>query len=380
MSKAAKLLDSHHGSSSGKMAGRTVDWLCNKCIFKDGEHFRNLAFRTHCRECRVHKGKCHLRDAPRGKEPTVRVGGIAAKQLAQKKQADKQELAKELGKVKKENAKLKKQKNQQVEEPAAVEKPEDDFMAKIKNLEVQKSFCEDHPEFEDKLPSIEAKLRDLRAEKAAKIPQGERLKRAEAELQKRKKQLAFAREATEAAKKALEECQQKEVEAIARAAEAEAEHERIRSLIGPKPEIAQAFTKSAVDGAQDILKMLSAESLQKLGCSQEQKQLLDGVLGMLPAIMEQERAAAAERKADEEAEVAKRLAEEEAAGEAKKPPSNDGLPVGGAGDVTMQGVASDPTADRLQQLAGSSNAEEADAARIMLATLGIPRKERSTPY
>ena len=323
-----------------------------------------MAFRTHCRECRVHKGKCHLRDAPRGKEPTVRVGGIAAKQVAQKKQADKQELAKELGKVKKENAKLKKQKNQQVEEPAAVEKPEDDFMAKIKNLEVQKSFCEDHPEFEDKLPSIEAKLRDLRAAKAAKIPQGERLKRAEAELQKRKKQLAFAREATEAAKKALEECQQKEVEAIARAAEAEAEHERIRSLIGPKPEIAQAFTKSAVDGVQDVLKMLSAESLQKLGCSQEQKQLLDGVLGMLPAIMEQE----LQKGREEEAAMLARAQGEEHRGKPQdlQPMEVQGEPVG---TVTVPSVLD---VVELQRGADGDDAEFAKACKLVLS--------RSRPY
>ena len=78
--------------------------------------------------------------------------------------------------------------------------------------------------------------------------------------------------------------------------------------------------------------------------------------------------------------MAKRLAEEEDARKAGKQPSSVDIADGNCGPGDMQGVTADPMAEKLQQLARSSNADEAGAAQLMLLSLGIPKKDRSTPY
>ena len=78
---------------------------------------------------------------------------------------------------------------------------------------------------------MEGKLKELKAARTARIPEGERLKRAEAELEKRGRQYKAAQDTTVEAKKVLAERQKNEDEAAARQAEAEAEHERARALI-----------------------------------------------------------------------------------------------------------------------------------------------------
>ena len=63
---AARLLDGHHGSSSGMAPRADAEWLCKTCLNKRGEPFSNRAENKNCHKCKVAKGKCYWKPAYTG--------------------------------------------------------------------------------------------------------------------------------------------------------------------------------------------------------------------------------------------------------------------------------------------------------------------------
>ena len=103
---AAARLSDHHGSmvpALGARAAKKDDWFCRICLDKHGKPFKNFGHRKDCHVCAVDKGKCHLRDVPKG---SASAGGQRVKpSLAQRQVDAAAEVSKKLLAAEKEQSK-----------------------------------------------------------------------------------------------------------------------------------------------------------------------------------------------------------------------------------------------------------------------------------
>ena len=235
-----------------------------------------------------------------------------------------------------------------------------------------RSKSEMHQEFSNNLPIVEGKLKELKAARTARIPEGERLKRAEAELEKRRRQYKAAKEASIEVKKVLAERQKNEDEAAAREAEAEAEHERVRTLImSPVPNAKLAQPTGAAEGLQDIIKMLPQEIVHRHGCTTEALEAVKDVLGKIPAMLQE----ATARREKDEADLRQKAEEEEEENERKRKVQEADLGKGAdmAVDGTGDAARGDEALDKFIKMAlEQGNSELQEAAKLC--------KRRGGPY
>ena len=313
---AAKRLSCHHGSSAGNMAsqGQKSAWFCRTCKDLDGKPFCNKGFRDHCFRCKVAKGSCHGTNAGGASNPSHHTGGIAARQLEQQRLAQKQSgkgQHKEVEKLKKQNEDVKKQ-NDELKKQNCKESPVEDAggdFAELLRLEAKVKALEAFGDEPQLLARTLGELKAARAKKAASIPEGTRLKRAEQDLAKRARQCLSADEEVAETKRKFEEAVARKEEVYVRKAEAEKELEEVRQLVGKPPPTTPTQNLSCAvvaEGYKDFLRVMPPDLLQQFGFSEEALGQFNTMLAKAAALQK----AGADRKAAEDAESERRLAEQ----------------------------------------------------------------------
>ena len=381
---ASHRLTLHHGSSPGQMAAE-AKWLCKCCKEPDGKPWANFAFRTHCLKCKVHKGQCFLSKeaaaAPSQRSP----GGIAAKQLAQHKQHKKQEdskAIKQVQKLQKENEVLKKK---LAEEAAGSPGPGDaikepPYQKQLSELEEQRRFYEKFGKT-DELAGVVEQIKALKATKAAAVPEGEQLKRAEQELAKRSKQSSAAEGALAEAKQKVEELEKKKHEADFRKAEAESELERVKKLIVVPAVSPLAEDKRWTTGFLECFKLQPKDILEKYGFNE----IVEKMEAMHTELLARQQAELDEAK--RKAEASEATHSEGAAKEAERRGAEAGAPAASAlgnGSPTSQlpALAAAESAkpaiddDVLMGLCTGSDVELAKAAKLIMESEIVAKRRK----
>ena len=414
-SRAVRLLFKHHGSSIGTMVQKEKQmWLCKTCKGSDGKHYRNNAFRLSCHICGVGKGSCFGGPVPT-KEPSHRT--LAAKQVHAAKVKEKEDRkAMDAAAFKKQQAELKKlqQKIDQLEAKRGTAEAEVDdaakepgFKAKLRALEEEKAACEKFG-YKDNLAKVMEAIKELKDSKEAEVPEGHQLKRAEQELAKRRKKSMASQAALEEAKKKVEELEVKNHEDSEKLQEAELDLEKIKARIAsPTSSRLHASWDDISKGGKEFLEVVPPEFLDKAGIGASDKDLIAALLSKMGAAQtafQEWRQAEADRQAQQsnKAKVSSTDSVDTAGDNGQERASS---PVQ-TSDVIMQepvqqrqeapeamgstalavavpGQRNDATLEKLQRLAGSSNADEAKAAEVALCALGMPKaaaRGRTSPY
>ena len=380
---AAQRLSCHHGSSvgaawplqmgpppakgqgKGGVQGNCNEWQCSRCRGKDGKPFANRATRTHCMRCNVHKGQCYGGDCKPGGNPAK---SLAQRQVDQAKQQDKQ--------LKKENEKLKKELEQlktgSLETLGASSRAPDadpkgpNFQRELNALKEKRQACEKFG-FIDELTKVQREIKALEATKAATIPEGERLKRAEQELAKRCKQSTAVEEELAEAKRKVEELEKKKLEMDIKKAEAEAERDRVKKLIAdPGPTATAGSTWSFKEQG---LAMLATVELHSPSQAAAMQQILELVGKDLAEAAKQTEAA---KKAEEE----KSREAVEAAPGAPVRTADGAAPAGTAFNVSAD-TASDSTEAELMELCISEESTIAERAKQTLEDLREAKRRKT---
>ena len=364
---------------------RAADWLCKRCKDHNGAAFKNFAFRTHCRECKVHKGSCCGGVAKDSKAAPT--SSLAERQVALGKKADKQAQQAQLL-LKKENEKLKQQLDKA--RSSAHEKEKDvgkaDDKSELQELERCKALYAKLPGEELKVKELDVKIQALKGARAASIPAGEQLRRAEQTLaKKRKKKLALEEDVAELQQLFISK--KEELEAtVVEETEALAEVEKIKCSITVAAPRCTKHWADVADGCSEWVKVMPTELLQQQGLDSDSLATFDALCRKLAACSEAAKVSRAEK---EEA-----LKQQDAAA-ATSPTVN--VAASGEPDVVMGrvvgdtpggGIASgepaakiartDNTVD-IDDLCNSSNPDEAAAGRRckeLLAARGEKRASR----
>ena len=404
-SKAVQLLISHHGSSIGAMVQKEKQmWLCKTCKGRDGKQYRNMAFRTACHLCGVGKGSCFGGPVPTI-EPSQRT--LAAEQVHAAKLKEKEDRkAMDAAAFKKQQAELKRlqQKIDLLESKqggaAAVQARGDEasseqgFKEKLRALEEEKAACEKFG-YQENLAKVINAIKELKGSKEAAVPEGHQLRKAEQELAKRKKRSMANQAALEEAKKKVDDLEAKCQEDAERLQEAELDLQKIKARItSPSHTGARASWETIAKGGKEFLEVVPPQFLDHAGIGASEKSLISELLKKMGAAQAafrdwkqaeddkqaQSAAAHSAEGAGGKSELQGREEGQEADVDMREDPSSL---VAGVGAPVVASHRHDATLEKLQQLASSSNPDEAEAARVALCALGEPKsatRSRTAPY
>ena len=383
---AVRRLSNHHGSSPGKaMSGwEKPDWHCKSCKGADHKPYRNKGFRAECRICRIGKGACFGGNVAASGPPTKRT--LADRQIAGEKAAKRQQGTKRqsmLSEREKEKQLLHKvealekqladagiDKKDASEEPIAEKQ-------RIAELERWKSLYAQLPGEEAKVKEMDEQIKTIKGARAAAIPCGEQLRRAEQTLAKKTKKFAALEQEEAEAQKKLAELQEKRAAAKVEREQAEDELQKVKNALQSPTPIGKDRSVdwgSIAQGCKDWCRVVPPELLEQYQLGSDSLESLCSMLSRMSACGE----AAKAKQAEKEAQPAQ--------GQEAAPPtatSSNGSPLP-AGDEVMPDAGSKAKGgsidEQLAKLCSTDNPEDkaaVDRCRELLAGKGA---RRTSPY
>ena len=238
----------------------------------------------------------------------------------------------------------------------------------LKELEEQKRFYEKYDA--TKVEGVLAQIKALKATKAALVPVGEQLKRAEQDLAKKAKISHSIEASLAAAKLQLAELERKQKEALAKQEEAAAEVERVKTLIAA-PAVQQVAGNSipATDGpsvaeAFGLFLQGVPEAVAQELLTEPEILLLGGLRSKLPALHEKSVAHAASKAAEQvlEAQHQKQKQGDDAAqtdAQHQAPGAETPVPADGGVDGDVPMLPRELSEKQLEQLLDAKRARRA---------------------
>ena len=279
------------------------------------EALPQLGLGSVCNLCHVGKGSCfggNVGAAQPAQRTLAAKQAMAQKQAEKGKQADRKsgELEKQLKKERLEKEKLQKEIEQltggRLEQSPDAEGSVPGYKEKLKDLEEKKYFLEKYG-YAEELAKTLADLKELKASKEAKVPEGHQLRRAEQEVAKRQRQSQASKAAVAEVRQQLEALEKKDKEIDEKLDEAEKEFEKVKLRIATPGKTSQHVSWADIShGHKDFLLAQPPELLAQCGINEEKLRQFDALLASAAAVQK----AAVEKKAVEEAEEAKRIGEQ----------------------------------------------------------------------